>query len=87
MDAPYYSLILTRSSHVINRDAACEVRRALEAGERTVEIDLTLFQSEVRRTVLNTAHIIAIAEDQSRSEPERVAGGANVRALRSRNAV
>lgn len=75
MESQLYNLILTRSSHSISRQAALEVKRALEVGEPTVEIELTLFRSEIRRTIINTAHIIAIAEDMSESlrrGPEKV---------------
>lgn len=65
-----YSLILTRSVHAISADAALKIKCALESGDRTVEVTLRFFNSEERPTFLNTAHIIAVAEEPRAVLPE-----------------
>jgi hypothetical protein len=65
MEIKIYTLVLTKSSHTINHETASEIKRALAAGDPMVDVDLRLFDDGVRRTTLNTAHIIAISEEDS----------------------
>lgn len=62
MSAVYYTLILTRGAHTIDERSALAIKAALERGSPTVEIDMVLFrlndEDQVRRTLLNTAHIV-----------------------------
>jgi hypothetical protein len=77
----FYTLILTRSSHTISRETALAIRSALDERRETVEVELTLFRDQRRLTVLNTAHVIGIAEDPSNGGP-LVVEGEKVRVLR-----
>jgi hypothetical protein len=66
-----YVLILTKSSHSIDADAAAEITRALISGEHAVEIRIALYGDEVRRALINTSHIVALTEESVNSSPQR----------------
>lgn len=87
MEAEPHTLILTRGAHSIGQAAAIEVRRALDAGEKTVEIDMELFSGRdaTRRTSIVLAHVMGIAGPrESRLATDDAVEG-NVRVLRPRN--
>jgi len=86
MDCRFYSLILTRSTHTVTAETAAAIRRALEAGQRTVEVDIPLFADQMRRTLISTAHVVAIAEDRSERLNATSLGEGNVHFIRAKRA-
>lgn len=65
MNPPQYKLILTRSSHAISAAAAEEIHHALTKAAPAIEVDIALYGDQVRRTLINTAHVIALVEEPS----------------------
>ena len=67
-----YTIVLSKGTHVISRDAARSVLSALEEDRPTVEIALDPFGgvAEDRRTIVAVRHIVALTENpRAASEP------------------
>ena len=65
-------MILTEGVHIIDSSGADAICRAIENGEKIVEVSVQLYagSDSVRRTKIVTAHVIALSEI---SCPQRVA--------------
>ena len=59
-----YTLILTKGVHLINLEAARDILEAIKNDERIVEVTLDPFggADDRRRTIIATAHIVALSE-------------------------
>jgi hypothetical protein len=59
-----YTLILTEGVHIVSTRDAEIICRAIEGGEKIVEVDVQLFagSDSVRRTRVVTAHVIALSQ-------------------------
>ncbi len=65
MSSITYTIVLTKGTHLISAAAAETVLRAMQANERTVEIELDPFGGIAadRRTVVAIRHVIALTEN------------------------
>jgi hypothetical protein len=84
MDAPAYTLVLTNGAHSVSPETATKVRRAIENGDRLVDVQMEFFGDENARgmTAIVTAHVMAIAEDWTRDLVEHESRHENVHRLR-----
>jgi len=59
-----YSLVLTEGVHIVAPRDADAICRAIEQGEKIVEVDVQLYpgSDSIRRTKIVTAHVIALSE-------------------------
>jgi hypothetical protein len=84
VNATAYTLILTQGVHVVRGDVADAIRAAIDNGERTVEVDVDLFggPNSSRRTLIVTAHVVALVEAKLPTRETAAASGGKIRLIR-----
>lgn len=84
MNGDAYTMILTQGVHVVRGDVARIIRDAINEGHRTVDIDVDLFggPDSSRRTMIVTAHVVALVEAKQTTRSIAAASNGKVRLIR-----
>jgi len=84
VSAEAYTLVLTQGVHVVRNDVARAILTAIEAGSRTVDVDIDLFggPNSSRRTTIVTAHVVALIEAKPNTRDVISASNGKVQSIR-----